>query len=323
MQVLLSQPNIQRRHLQALVAIAEHKSVHAAARALGVPQPALSRLLSEAERILGGTRIFERSSQGSRPTKTGERLIAQARFVLAGLERMTQSAGDHWPHVRVGCIAGAMHTVMPLILERTRPANQGALSVQLKLAEGSSTELLDGIERAQLEFAIVRGAGAVRASRGIELEPLYTERTAIVCGATHTLASAQRIPLNALVDQEWVLPQQQTGSRIVFDNFWSKHGLTPISPVLEARSFETSLALVEKTRFLSIAPEPIAHRHARFGLLRVLNTREVMPDTPVMLAFGSTAMDDPLLRQMRDLIREAAREAKAEGDAQSGAATTI
>lgn len=84
---------------------------------------------------MGGTQILERSSQGSRPTKTGERLV------------------------------------------------------------GSSTELLDAIERAQLEFAIVRGAGAVRASRGVELKPLYTERTAINAAPRIRLQALSALPL--------------------------------------------------------------------------------------------------------------------------------
>jgi molybdenum-dependent DNA-binding transcriptional regulator ModE len=59
---------LQRRHIQALVAVGDSRSVlHRAARELGMPQPAVSRLLAEAEQILGA-RLFERSSHGSKPT---------------------------------------------------------------------------------------------------------------------------------------------------------------------------------------------------------------------------------------------------------------
>jgi DNA-binding transcriptional LysR family regulator len=305
---MTARPSLQRRHLEAVVAVADHRSVHAAARALGTPQPALSRLLSEAEKAMGDTRLFERSSQGSLPTHKGERLIAHARFVLQGMLRLTELSAGSDAVVRVGCIARAMHTVMPLFLNRVWSGDGPDAAIQVQLAEGSSTEMLEALARSEVDFAIVRGVDGTRAGRELRMEPLYDEHTAIVCGPGSGLGATRRIALSSLADAEWVLPQRHTGSRILFDAFWSRHGLEPIRPVIESRSFETSLALVEKTRLLAIVPEPIARRHGRMGLVRIVRTREVLPAAPMMLAYAATAMDDPLLRGVREAIREAARD---------------
>jgi len=48
-----SRQPLQRRHIEALVAVADHQSVHRAARELGMTQPAVSRLLADAEKMLG------------------------------------------------------------------------------------------------------------------------------------------------------------------------------------------------------------------------------------------------------------------------------
>lgn len=312
--------SLQRRHLEAVVAVADHRSVHAAARALGTPQPALSRLLSEAERALGDTRLFERSSQGSRPTDKGERLIAHARFVLQGLQRLAELSAGSQAVVRVGCIARAMHTVMPLFLNRMWTDEDLKTAVQVQLAEGSSTEMLEALARADVDFSIVRGVDGSRAGRELRMEPLYDEHTAIVCAPGCDLGRARRIALSSLAAAEWVLPQRHTGSRILFDAFWSRQGLEPIRPVIESRSFETSLALVEKTRLLAIVPEPIARRYARMGLVRVVRTREMLPAAPMMLAYAGDAMEDPLLRGVRAAIRDAARDVE-EGTGAPPAAT--
>jgi DNA-binding transcriptional LysR family regulator len=267
-------------------------------------------VLSEAERLLGDTRLFERSSLGSRPTSKGERLVAQARFVLHGLERLAEVAREPQSTVRVGCIARAMHALMPLVLNRVRPEDDSEPAVQVRLAEGSSTELLHALANAELDFAILRGIDSARQARELEMEPLYDEHTAIVCACGHRIGSARRVPLSSLATQEWVLPHRQTGSRLLFDAFCIRHGLQPFRPVIEARSFETSLALVERTRFLAIVPEPIARRYARMGLVRVVRTREVLPPAPMMLAYATAAMEDPVLRNLRTIIREAAREAQ-------------
>jgi DNA-binding transcriptional LysR family regulator len=307
--------SLKRRHLEAVVAVAEHGSVHAAARALGLPQPALSRVLSEAEALLGGTQLFERSSQGSHATEKGERLVAHARFVLQALQRLAEVAGEARVAVRIGCIARAMHRLMPLVLNRVHPQEGPGAAIQVKLAEASSTELLEALERSELDFAIVRGVGEGGPGRELEMEPLYDEHSAIVCAPGHRIGSGRRVSLASLAAEEWVLPRRPTGTRILFDAFCSRLGLQPIVPVIEARSFETSLALVEKTRLLAIVPEPIARRHAQVGRVRVLHTREALPVAPMMLAYASPAMQDPLLHQVRTIIREAAREARQEDSA--------
>ena len=55
--------------LRAVVAVAEHGSLRAAARSLGTAQPTLTRSLLELERELGAP-LFERRSRGmvSRPS---------------------------------------------------------------------------------------------------------------------------------------------------------------------------------------------------------------------------------------------------------------
>jgi DNA-binding transcriptional LysR family regulator len=301
--------SLQRRHLEAIVAIADHRSVHAASRGLGMAQPALSRLLGEAERLLGAT-LFERSSHGSRPTGVGARTIVQARFLLRGLERLSAAAGAGHAPVRLGCIARAMHALMPGVLERVYPEQGRDAGLRLTLTEGSSTALMEAVARGELDFAILRRAGSASAEEGLDVETLYDERTVIIA-APQAPDAHELVALSSLAHRDWVLPQPGTGSRVAFDHFWSELGLPPIRPVIEARSFETSLALVEKTRFLSIAPESIARRHAALGLVRVVRTRRTLPASPVMLAYVPWAMEDPVLATVRGIIRGAASQARA------------
>jgi DNA-binding transcriptional LysR family regulator len=308
--------SLQRRHLQALVAVGESGSVHSAARELGMAQPALSRLLAEAERLLGGARLFERSSQGSRPTAHGEELLTRVRFVLRGLERLGEPAANARPPIRLGCIARAMHTLMPGLLEQVYPADDkqgrsagGAL--RFHLTEGSSTALLDAVVKGHLDFAILRSAGDASLEAEVVIERLYDERIVIICAGNNSTLPDRPMALSRLAEQDWVLPERETGSRASFDRFWSEQGLAPIRPLIEARSFETNLALVARTRFLSIAPESIARRHAAYGAVRILRARHALPSSPVTLAFHRLTQADPMLDRFRSLIHQAARRTRA------------
>jgi DNA-binding transcriptional LysR family regulator len=211
--------------------------------------------------------------------------------------------------VRLGCIARAMHALMPIVLERVYPEQGNDDGARLRLTEGSSMALMEAVARGELDFAILRRAGSPDAEEGLDFEPLYDERTVIIA-APQATGTGQRVALSSLAPCDWVLPQSGTGSRTAFDHLWSAQGLPPIRPVIEARSFETSLALVEKTRFLSIAPESIARRHAALGLLRVVRTRTTLPTSPVMLAYAHWAMEDQLLATVRGIIRDAAAQAR-------------
>src|SRR5580693_6822900 len=63
--------------LRDLVAIAEHGSLRAAARHLGIAQPTLTRSLSELERELGAP-LFERRARGMVATALGQAFIRRA-----------------------------------------------------------------------------------------------------------------------------------------------------------------------------------------------------------------------------------------------------
>jgi len=69
------------RQLEYFLAVAEHGSVTAAARALHVAQPSLSDVLRGLERELG-TALFHRVGRGVVPTAAGEALRGPARRVL-------------------------------------------------------------------------------------------------------------------------------------------------------------------------------------------------------------------------------------------------
>ena len=90
-------------HLRDVVAIAEHKSLRAAARHLGTVQPTLTRSLSELERELGAP-LFERRSRGMLATPLGQAFVGRAVTILNDVRR----AKDEFEQLRgnaVGSLA--------------------------------------------------------------------------------------------------------------------------------------------------------------------------------------------------------------------------
>ncbi|AOB30097.1 hypothetical protein AKI39_04420 [Bordetella sp. H567] len=308
------QKSLQRRHIEALVAVGESRSVHRAARELGVPQPVLSRLLAEAEALIGA-RLFERSSHGSVPTAQGRLVLPRARFALRTMERLNDLTAGDAPPIRLGCIPRAMHTLLPHLLERVYP--DGALAstdkagtqdaaMRFEVREGNSVALFNALAAGELEFAILRGSVQDTSDEWV-VERLFDERTVIYCAADHPGIPEGQVSLSRLAALGWTLPERGTTSRGAFDAFWSENGLPPIKPLMETRSFEANLALVAASRLVSIAPESIVRRHVGFGVLRIVKVRRALPINPVMLAFHRMSLEDPLLSRFHRYLVEAAR----------------
>src|SRR6266540_4042993 len=77
--------------LQAVRTIAVTGTFTAAARALSVAQPALSRRIARLERELGG-RLFDRLPRHAAPTALGDALAAAAARVLSEVQRAREDA---------------------------------------------------------------------------------------------------------------------------------------------------------------------------------------------------------------------------------------
>src|SRR3982751_3241260 len=140
--------------LRAFCAAVDLGSLGAAARALGVSQPALSKRMRELE-ALAGTKLLERHARGTTPTAAGERLYLQARKLLVQAEEvealLVGLRGEEGPvHL------AASHTIAEYVLpgplveyERRRERH---LSVELVIA--NSLVVRDLVREGRAEFGI-------------------------------------------------------------------------------------------------------------------------------------------------------------------------
>jgi DNA-binding transcriptional LysR family regulator len=126
------------RQLRYVVATADHGTMTAAAQALYVAQPALSRAIRELERELG-IELFARSGRGVVLTVAGEEVVRQARIALDAtdaIEAVSASRGNgRGTELRIA----AAPTLEPELTGRLLPRfsrNQPAVRVRVVRCEG-------------------------------------------------------------------------------------------------------------------------------------------------------------------------------------------
>jgi DNA-binding transcriptional LysR family regulator len=140
--------------LRAFAAVGELQSFAAAARALHLSQPALSRRISHLEHQLG-VRLLDRTTRSVELTPLGQRFLGEIRKVIAELDRSVVSlhdvahleAGD----VTVGCVFSAVHHFLPGVIRSFRAQHPHVL---VRIIEEGADEVLASVKAGEADFAL-------------------------------------------------------------------------------------------------------------------------------------------------------------------------
>ncbi|MFD3870010.1 LysR substrate-binding domain-containing protein [Streptomyces sp. NPDC058623] len=197
---------IDPRRLRILRAVADHRTVTAAAAALYLTPSAVSQQLAALEQETGHT-LLTRSGRGVRLTAAGEILLGHAHEVLAQLERaeaeLAAYAGGAAGEVTVAAFATGIAEVLAPALARLGREHPG-IRLRVRDAEGDQSlpMLLDGEADVALAVEYRGGPGADDAR--LSLVPLYAEPFDAVLPAGHPLADLPTVALADLSDADWV-----------------------------------------------------------------------------------------------------------------------
>lgn len=199
---------IDPRRLRILRAVADHRTVTAAASALYLTPSAVSQQLNALEQETGHTLLI-RSGRGVTLTAAGEILLAHTHTVLAQLERaeaeLAAYAGGAAGEVTVAAFATGIAEVVAPAIGRLATDHPG-IRVRVRDAEGDESLplVLDG--EADLAVAVeYRGAPGAD-DRRLARVPLYAEPFDAVLRADHPLAGGDEVELAEFGDSDWIGP---------------------------------------------------------------------------------------------------------------------
>jgi DNA-binding transcriptional LysR family regulator len=141
--------------LRVLVAVAQHGSVTAAARALNYAQPSVSHHLARLEAETGAT-LTQRSGRGIRLTDAGRLLAGRAEEILGRLDAAERELAAHveqrQERIRLAGFASALATIVPAALSRLAAGHPG---IDLLLTEAEEPEAMRMLRAGQVDVALV------------------------------------------------------------------------------------------------------------------------------------------------------------------------
>ncbi|MDZ4737528.1 MAG: LysR family transcriptional regulator [Rhodospirillaceae bacterium] len=276
------------KQLAYFVATAEAGSITAAARALHISQPSISAAIAQLEATFGLELFIRHHAQGLGLTPTGQRLLAEARSLLAqardfhdgAIELAEGVAGE----IDVGCFITFAPMVIPGLLRAMRQEHP---EIRVRLHELHIEGLLEGLREGRFDLALTYD---LNIAADMTFEPLADVQLHVMLAADHPFADRNAIALRDLIDEPFVL-LALPGSRDYFLSLFYGLSLQP-QVAHESPSFEMVRGLVANGYGYSVMHSrpvndialdgmrlvyrPVADplRPTRLGLLRRSDLRE-------------------------------------------------
>ncbi len=208
------------KQLNSLLAVAEHGSFSAGARAIHTVQSNVSTHVARLEKELGAT-LVDRSSGGL--TEEGEAAVGRARRVMAEIDALTSDVAalrdEVVGNVRLGMIGSVGRWLVPDLLDTMGARHPG---VRLVVVDATTTSLLPQLLDGSLDIAVVN---LPVTDPQLGSEPLFQEERILVAPADHPLATADELSMEDIAPHGLVLEPTGTAFRDELDQTASALGL--------------------------------------------------------------------------------------------------
>jgi len=250
------------RLLEAFRAVVDHRSVTAAAGAMGVTQPAVSTQIARLEEAIGFA-LFERSGGRLKPTPEGMLFYAEATRVLGEVDRL-QAATAQIREGQAGRLAIASHpwaaiSLLPRLVSQFLAERPGVSVRMISRHSDVVSQLLPsesfdiGIAELPIDEASVTVAK-------------YQMRCVAILPPRHPLASRKLLTPKLLAEHPMVAPARALQLPPKINAVFAAAGV-PISAVVEAEFLASLCGLVAAGTGWSLVDPLSAESFSHLGLV--------------------------------------------------------
>lgn len=281
------------KQLKTFITVAEYRKMSAAAKHLYISQPTVSQIISELEQEYG-SQLFERSSRELRITPAGELLLRSAREIIAIHENLTQTMQNiHSVRpLRVGATLTVGNTLMANLIQKL---TQERPDIDVSVFIDNTRKIEELLIHNDLDIALVEG---VICREDILTEPIIEDSLCLFCSKEHPFASRERISIEELRNQVFIMREPGSGTRDIFEDIMRRHHISYVTK-WECSSGTAILDAVRNNLGLGVLSRRCVSRAAKKGSVS-LCTIEGVP----MKRFFSICYNQshPVTSQMQDFI---------------------
>lgn len=209
--------NLSLRQLRTVNAIAESGKIVNAAKALGLTPPAVTIQLKQVEDEIG-LPLFDRTSEGMRPTAAGLAVVETAQ----ALEERLRVLGDEIDAIK-GVRAGSLRLGVVSTAKYFAPRLMAAFmkefpAVDMRLLVGNRAETIDSLRNHEVDIALM---GRPPRDLPVRASAFGDHPLVIIAPPEHPLASARDISRGRIARESFLVREPGSGTRISLEIFFS------------------------------------------------------------------------------------------------------
>lgn len=292
------------RHLRLLTEVQSRGSLRAAAQALNLTQPALSKALTEIESAFGFA-LFTRTARGLTPTEQGEVVVSGATRLLQELTHLraeAMTAHRFAAKIRIGAPPFVAQTYLPEVIARLV---RQETPVRVHLQEDRVPALISALQRGELDALVTTFPLQMLESDAdaFQYVNLFEVQFAVVACTEHPLVRSQRVDWSCLSREPWVMPAEGSMGRKLIEECFTHAGVPVPLPVIESTSPTTSLQFVAAGLGIGIVPDVTLLHHSTLKTGSVKQLRVVPePRSSVVALIFRDGPANPRVALLKDAL---------------------
>lgn len=250
--------------LKAFVSIVERGTFSAAARAVGVSQPAVSLQIQALEEYLG-VDLLDRRTKKVQLTEAGRLFYPTALQIVTQMDNAHHELEELGESVKGRLAVGGStipgEYVLPKLLGRFKQEYPD-VSISLKVAD--TGEITEQIISGELQLGLI---GAKPGAGQLSARPFLHDELVFIVPTGHELSKKRAIILDDLKAVDFIIREKGSGTRQTIENHLAKQGLSvnDLNVVMELGSTEAVVNAVGAGLGVSMVSKWAAERSLKLG----------------------------------------------------------
>lgn len=248
---------IEFRHFNYFLAVAETLHFRKAANSLFISQPGLSRQIKQLEEKLG-VQLFERHNRKVKLTKVGEFLHGELKTHFKQLDTIINHAkllnNGINGNLRLAYVGSAMQKIIPDLLLKFKKNNSNIL---INLKEIDNKQQIEALLNQDIDIGFIRQE---RVPTGLEVKPVYEETFSLVLPKSHKVNNINFKGLSQFKDEHFIL-FDASYSESYYEKIMQIFDDSGFSPLISHSTINASsiYRLVENNFGISIVPTSLQY----------------------------------------------------------------
>jgi DNA-binding transcriptional LysR family regulator len=294
------------KQLRHFVALADHRSFSAAAEAVAISQPALTRSIKLLEVRLGVT-LFDRHTRRVALTEAGERLHRRAKLILneaAAAERDVQTPPAQVRSLKVGMAPMFASNILPAAMtdfSRSHP------NVEIEVTSGLFDVLAGKVLEGELDIAFSNLPYA-QIDKSLLVEPLFDIDVVYLASRDHPLAGKPTTVFTELTAYPWAVIDE-THANDLYGYIFASQGETTSPIRLKTNSLSLLKSLVRQPPWITLLPRHMVEAELTEGLITALEVPGERVSRRGGILVRAARMRDANLSDFAETLRRACEDA--------------